>query len=219
MRLFLVDDDGRRLTFSEFRQAAQETAAGLTAHDIGPGTVAAWALPTKIDTCVLMAALSRLSVVQVPIVPIYREREVSHITHEAEVDVVLVGSPQRGVDYAAMIRSLAADRGGRPRVLELEGPLPKSGAGLLPPPPVAPRANQPDPVRWYFYTSGSTGRPKGVRHTDSGLAAVARGMAAHLEMVPSDRSGLAFPIAHVGGPINLLASFISGSGTHPHREL
>ena len=100
MRLFLVDDDGRRLTFSEFRQAAHETAAGLTAHGIGPGTVVAWALPTKIDTCVLMAALSRLSVVQVPIVPIYREREVSHITREAEVDVVLVGSPQHGVDYA-----------------------------------------------------------------------------------------------------------------------
>jgi acyl-CoA synthetase (AMP-forming)/AMP-acid ligase II len=36
-------------------------------------------------------------------------------------------------------------------------------------------------------------------------------MAVHLEMVPSDRSGLAFPIAHVGGPINLLASFISGA--------
>ncbi len=209
--LFLVDDNGRRLTFSEFRQAAQEAGAGLTAHGIGPGRVVAWALPTKIDTCVLMAALSRLSVVQVPIVPIYREREVSHITQEAEVDVVLVGPPQRGVDYAVMIRSMAAVRGGRPRVLELEGPLPKSGAGLLPPPPVAHRANQPDPVRWYFYTSGSTGRPKGVRHTDSGLAAVARGMAAHLEMVPSDRSGLAFPIAHVGGPINLLASFMSGS--------
>jgi acyl-CoA synthetase (AMP-forming)/AMP-acid ligase II len=54
--LFLVDDNGRHLTFSEFRRAAHETAAGLTAHGIGPGTVVAWALPTRIDTCVLMAA-------------------------------------------------------------------------------------------------------------------------------------------------------------------
>ena len=163
--LFLVDDNGRRLTFSEFRQAAHETAAGLTAHGIGPGTVVAWALPTRIDTCVLMAALSRLSVVQVPIVPIYREREVSHITHEAEVDVVLVGPPQHGVDYAQMIRSMAADRGGRPRVLELEGPLPKSGAGSS-----ASTSRRP---------SGEPARPRPVVLLHVRLDGKAKGSTAH----------------------------------------
>ncbi len=65
--------------------------------------------------------------------------------------------------------------------------------------------------QWLFYTSGSTGLPKGVRHTDATLYAVARGMVDHLMMTGSDRNGIAFPIAHVGGPINLMAGLLSGA--------
>jgi acyl-CoA synthetase (AMP-forming)/AMP-acid ligase II len=103
-------------------------------------------------------------------------------------------------------------------VLVIDGPLPDGDPEQLPPPPgsapaptPAVGAGVPAPVRWYFYTSGSTGRPKGARHSDAGLIAVARGMAEHLAMVPSDRNGLAFPVAHIGGPINLLVSFLSGA--------
>jgi cyclohexanecarboxylate-CoA ligase len=209
--LLFVDEAGRRMTFAQFRDAALTTAAGLNGLGIGPGSVVSWILPTAIDTFVTMMALSRLSVVQNPIVPIYREREIGHIVDEALVDVLLITPPWRGVDYPAMARSIAAARGGRPEMLVLDGPLPEGDPARLPSPPSPHPAGEPAPVRWYFYTSGSTGRPKGARHTDSGLAAVARGMADHLAMVPSDRSGLAFPAAHIGGPINLLASLISGA--------
>ena len=64
---------------------------------------------------------------------------------------------------------------------------------------------------WVFYTSGSTGLPKGVLHSDATLFAVAAAMADRLKMTSSDRSGIAFPIAHIGGPINLMAAPISGS--------
>jgi cyclohexanecarboxylate-CoA ligase len=207
--LFLVDDKGRRLSFSQFRQAAQETAAGLVSLGIRPQTVVSWVLPTTIDTCVLMAALSRLSVVQIPIVPIYREREIRHIVHESGVDAMLVGSPQGGTDYAAMIRSIGVR--GSTHLHVLDSPLPMGDPEGLAAPPLAPPANGPEAIRWYFYTSGSTGKPKGVKHSDSGLTAAAKGMVDHLEMAPSDRSGIAFPIAHVGGPINMLASFMSGA--------
>jgi acyl-CoA synthetase (AMP-forming)/AMP-acid ligase II len=209
--LFLVDEEGRRLSFSEFRHAAVTTAAGLVEQGLGPDAVVSWILPTTIDSCVVMAALSRLSMVQIPIVPIYREREIGHILEESRVDAMLVGPSRSGVDYTAIVRSLALGHGGGAEVILLEGALPTGDPAMLPPPPDVPRAGDSDPVRWYFYTSGSTGKPKGARHSDGGLAAVARGMAAHMDMVPTDRSGLAFPIAHVGGPINVLASFISGA--------
>ena len=69
--LLFVDEDGRRLTFAQFEEAAAQTAAGLSGLGIGAGSVVSWILPTAIDTFVVMAALSRLSVVQNPIVPIY----------------------------------------------------------------------------------------------------------------------------------------------------
>jgi acyl-CoA synthetase (AMP-forming)/AMP-acid ligase II len=141
-------------------------------------------------------------------VPIYREREIAHIVDEARIEWLLVTPPWRGVDYPAMARSIEADRHGQLNVRVLDGPLPCGDPSGLPAPPQGDDASS---LRWLFYTSGSTGRPKGARHSDAGLAAVARGMALHLAMTPLDRSGLAFPAAHIGGPINLFADLLSGA--------
>ncbi|HWE67396.1 MAG TPA: AMP-binding protein [Acidimicrobiales bacterium] len=223
--LFLVDEEGRRLSFSEFHAAALSAAAGLRELGVGPGVVVAWALPTSINTCVIMAALSRLSVCQIPIVPTYGAREISHIVRDSVVDVMVVGASKAVADYPAILGSIATTNAGRPEVIALGSQLPTGDEGSLPPPPARPRPGDPGAVRWHFYTSGSSGLPKGVRHSDRGLAAVAGAMAARLEMGPSDRNGLAFPIAHVGGPINLLASFVAGSAQvllerfHPARAV
>jgi cyclohexanecarboxylate-CoA ligase len=216
--LLFVDEAGRRMTLGEFRRESLRMAERLKALGIGAGSVVSWVLPTSIDAFVVMAALSRLSVVQNPIVPIYGEREIGHIVDEASVEVLIVVPHWRGVDYVALGDRIASGRSSVPRVIQLgdiaEGPVPEDQSSEL---PVAEMEDQLGPVvasgdavRWLFYTSGSTGLPKGARHSDRGLAAVAAGMADHMEMTGSDRSGLAFPAAHIGGPINLLASFLSG---------
>lgn len=208
--LLFVDEGGRRMSFGEFKEAAVRTAAGLSGLGVQAGSVVSWILPTGIDTFVMMAALSRLSAVQNPIVPIYREREIGHIVDEAHVDMMFVTPTWRGVDYPAMTRAISDARGGRPKVHILQGALVEGGPAHLPPVLTTPVGDEA-PVRWLFYTSGSTGRPKGACHTDAGLASVARGMVEHLAMTPADRNGLAFPGAHIGGPINLFAALISGT--------
>ncbi len=65
----LVDEDGRRLSFGEFATRATAVAAGLASQGIGAEDVVCWQLPTSIETLVLTAALSRLGVVQVPLMP------------------------------------------------------------------------------------------------------------------------------------------------------
>ena len=72
----LVDEDLRTMTYREYRDAAERAAAGVTELGVGDGTPVSWALPTWIESLVLVGALSRLGAVQNPILPIYRHREV-----------------------------------------------------------------------------------------------------------------------------------------------
>ena len=55
----LIDEQGRRVTFLEYKVAAEEMAAGFYQLGIREGDVVTWELPTWIETVVLAAALSR----------------------------------------------------------------------------------------------------------------------------------------------------------------
>jgi acyl-CoA synthetase (AMP-forming)/AMP-acid ligase II len=208
-RTFLVDEGGRRMTFAELRQESIRVAERLAVAGLGANSLVSWVLPTSIDTLVVTAALSRLGAMQNPIIPVYRAREIGHIVDETSVDVMIVTPQWRGVDYLTLCSDLAAARGGRPLVLTLEEVV----RGATPLAAVGPGADHDDlaPAQWLFYTSGTAGLPKGVRHTDGTLAAAAAGMVDHLAITEDDRSGIAFPIAHIGGPINLMAGLLSGA--------
>ena len=76
--LCVVDERGVRLSFAQLAARAARVAAGLYERGVRSGTVVAWQLPTWIETVVLFSALSRIDAVQVPLLPIYRSREVDH---------------------------------------------------------------------------------------------------------------------------------------------
>ena len=208
-REMTVDEDGRRITFGEYQAAAERAAAGLAAGGIGAGQVVSWMLPTWHESLILAAALSRLSAVQNPIIPIYREREVGFIAAQAGVEVLIVPSRWRNFDYRAMAASVAGANGAGLEVLVCDRALPEGDPGALPPPP-APARGGDAPVRWLFYTSGTTADPKGAQHTDASILAAARGMVECLDFGPDDRGALAFPVTHVAGPIWLCSSLLTG---------
>jgi cyclohexanecarboxylate-CoA ligase len=206
-RVLLVDDHGRRLTCRAYRDESIRVAQNLEVFGIGAGTLVSWILPTGMDALVVTAALSRLGAVQNPIIPIYREREVGHIVDEASVDVLVVIPEWRGFDYLDLAQGMADTRPGL-GVLGVEDVLDGDQARWA---GFQPRSHDAlGSAQWIFYTSGSTGHPKGVRHTDASLLAAAAGMVDHLAISEHDRSGIAFPIAHIGGPINLMAGLLAG---------
>ena len=206
--LLFVDDRGRQMTCGEFQAHSQRAANQLAALGVGPDSLVSWILPTTMEALVVMVALSRLGAVQNPIIPMYREREIGHILDEASVDAMIVVRSWADVDYKRIAEALSADRGGSPAVWTLDEVL---GESALLQSVASQRGAVQKPAQWLFYTSGSSGVPKGCRHTDQTLLSTAIGMSRYLQMSADDRSGIAFPIAHIGGAVNLMAALLSGT--------
>jgi acyl-CoA synthetase (AMP-forming)/AMP-acid ligase II len=201
----LLDESGRTVTFAAFRAEAEGVAAGLLAKGIGGGTTVSWQLPTRIDTVVLCMALSRLSVVQNPILHVYREREVGFALRQLQPRTFLVPGTWRGFDFEQMARGIVADLDSAPELLVVEDGLPTGEPSSLPSPPDAG-----DTVRWIYYTSGTTSDPKGVLHTDGTLLAGGKGLAVALAMSPDDVGSIAFPFTHIAGPDYLVMILMCG---------
>lgn len=197
------DEGGRTVTFDAVRDEALRVAAGLRDLGIGPRTRVAWQLPSRIGTVVLSLALARLGAVQIPVIPLHREREVGFILAESAAEWVLVPGVWRGFDHTAMVRTLAGDG---VRVLSVDEQLPVGNpAGL----PGAVPGGDGD-TTWIYYTSGTTAAPKGVEHTDATLIAGGIGLATALGMSPDDIGSIAFPYAHIAGPDYVIAMLVSG---------
>ena len=173
---FAIDEDGRSLTFEQYRDAALRCAAGFAALGIGEGDVVSWQLPTWLESMVLVGGLSRLGAVQNPILPIYRDREVGFVVRESGAKVLVVTGEWRGFDYAAMADSIAIETPGLKVVVVERNNLPEGDPARLAPVPTgasqnfAPGEQIDAPLRWLFYTSGTTANPTGARHTDMTVA-------------------------------------------------
>ncbi len=204
--LMAVDENSRRISFAEYRNASERAAAGLAAEGVKPGDVVSWQLPTWIESLVLVGALSRLGAIQNPLLPIYREKEVGFTVNQADATLLIVPSVWKDFDFGAMANAIA-EKKGNTKVLIADKTLPEGDPSTLPPLPA--QGGTPE-GRWLFYTSGTTADPKGAQHTDASIAAVAKGMGERMRVVQEDRNALIFPFTHIGGITWLFTSLQSG---------
>ena len=187
----LADDQGGRISFTEYRDRCEAVAAGLHERGVQAGTVVSWMLPTTIDTVVVMGALARLGAAQNPIITMLREREVRYITNEARTEFLLSRSTFRGFDFAAMNAPIAEELGYELLIVD---ELPTGDQSTLPPAP------GDEPARtWLYYTSGSTADPKGVWHIDPSVMASSNTWVHMMDPTTDDVYPVAFPMAHIGG--------------------
>lgn len=205
-----VDDSGRRVTASDFYQRVEEMAAGLVELGLSKGDVVSWQLPTWVDSVVLAAALNRIDVLQNPILPIYREKEVGFCTKQAKSKLLIVPAEFGNFDFIQMAEGIARKNKGMEVLGVRQDEFPKGDIKNLPEPPMAPDNHEDLPIRWLLYTSGTTAEPKGALHADSSIAAVSQGMSARLGCSSDDRSILAFPFTHVGGLVWLFSALQFG---------
>jgi len=196
--VLLTDDHGRSLTAAQLREEALLVAGGLTSFGVSPGDVVSWQLPTTLEAAVMLAAGARLGVVQNPIIPVLRHKEVGHICKQLGTTLLVVPTTWRGFDHEQMAVEL-----GLPHVaLDYESPvttstklrLPRAAEVSLPPEPT--RANE---CRWVYYSSGTTSTPKGVRHTDTSAMSASLALIERCELNENDLYPIAWPFTHIGG--------------------
>jgi len=196
---------------------AEALCAALHARGLRAGDVIAFQVPNwrEAATINLAAALSGLIVN--PIVPIYRDHEVSQMLADCRASAVFVAARFRNFDYAAMASRLSTQLPDLRHIFTVRGDGPDDFASLVAEGRGA-RFDRPvvDPlgVKMVLYTSGTTGRPKGVLHSHVSVARILRNSAAHWGLRPGDATLMPSPVTHISGYANgLEAPFICGTRT------
>ena len=201
------DESGRTLTFGQYQTWCERMAAGLHQRGIGVGTNVSWILPSRFESLVLAGALSRLGAVQNPILPIYRQREVTFIAEQSTCRFMIVPRIFRGFDYPTMVADVAASLDVPFEIIIGDPDLPEADPLTTSIPDYEPVL---DSMRWLFYSSGTTADPKGAKHSDNSLSAANDGMQWSMQVGPTDKAAVVFPITHVGGLVWLFNAMQTG---------
>lgn len=99
-------DAPKRLTYAELGDMISRAAAALRRLGIGPGNVVSVQLPNWWEFAVIALAAFRVGAVVNPLMPIFREHELSYMLGFAETKLLVVPRLFRGFDHEAMARSL-----------------------------------------------------------------------------------------------------------------
>ena len=214
-----------RFTYRELATLADRIAVGLSRLGVGRNDVVAMQLPNWRHFTLLYLACSRIGAVLNPLMPIFRERELSFMLKHGEAKVMIVPKIFRNFDHEAMVRGLMPSLPSLKRLVVVDGGGADDFDALLTSPEweKEPDAKAiltssrpgPDDITQLIYTSGTTGEPKGVMHSANTLMANIIPYAQRLSLGGDDVILMASPMAHQTGfmyglmmPIMLKASAI-----------
>ncbi|HET9075013.1 MAG TPA: AMP-binding protein, partial [Solirubrobacteraceae bacterium] len=179
----------RAWTWAQLTAAVDTARAELTALGVGPGDTVALQLQNRLEFVALSVAIVEAGATAMPLMPIFRERELAFMLELAAPRVLYVPDRFRGHDHLAMARRLAAELPSLQHVVSLPDaervPTWCTSAtsvgqayGASPTAtrlPAAPDHERPDQIVDLLFTSGTSGEPKGALHRhDRLMAATAR---------------------------------------------
>jgi cyclohexanecarboxylate-CoA ligase len=192
----------RRFSYRELDRVSRRIAANLWALGVRHGDVVAFQLPNWWEFVAIHLACLRIRATSNPLMPIFRERELSFMLDYARAKVVIVPKLFRRFDHEAMLRALAPKLPHMSRLVIVGG----EGADafdkvlLAEDTPDAPEQQaSADDVVQLLYTSGTTGMPKGVMHTSNTLVANVVGFLERLGLSGDDTVYMGSPLAHQTG--------------------
>jgi acyl-CoA synthetase (AMP-forming)/AMP-acid ligase II len=212
-----LNDDSGAITRAELLSDAEALSAALHARGLRPGDVLAFQVPNWREAAVINLAAAMSGLVVNPIVPIYRDREVTQMLGDCGARAFFVAATFRNFDFAEMAHRVQAELPGLEHIFTLRGSGSNDYAALLGEgrgvsfdrPKVDPLG-----VKMVLYTSGTTGRPKGVLHSHVTLQRIVATSAVHWGVLPGEATLMPSPVTHVSGYANGLETpLICGTRT------
>lgn len=217
-----MTNEATRLSYRDFGKIVERIAVGLAELGVEKGDVVSCQLPNWWQFTALHLACVRIGAVTNPLMPIFRERELSFMLGLAESKVLVIPRAFRSFDYPAMVANIRADLPQLKYVLVIGGDGETSFEKVLLDTPweqrrdagrlFATRRPDPDDVTQLMYTSGTTGEPKGVMHTSNTLLSNILICAERLGLGADDVMFMASPMAHqTGFMYGLLMPVLAGA--------
>ncbi|MDP6344016.1 MAG: AMP-binding protein [Alphaproteobacteria bacterium] len=196
-------------TFGEFDQVSRRIALALIDLGVGVGDVVSLLLPNWWQFNAMAMACARIGAIANPLMPIFRERELTFMLGFAETRVLIAPRRFRGFDYKPLVDGMRPDLPALAHVFYIDGEGDESfEAALLAEPRegradadavLAARRPAPDDVNEVIYTSGTTGQPKGVMHTANTTLGHLGTWIDHHGLSGDDTLFMASPLAHQTG--------------------
>ena len=200
----MIDGTGQ-YTFASLVEEAEALSAALHGRGLRQGDVIAFQVPNWREAAVINLSAAMSGFVINPIVPIYRDAEVTMMLGDCRARAIFVPDVFRKTDYAAMARRVQATLPDLAHVFTVRGSggddfaaLVAEGRGVR---FLRPRVD-PLGVKMVLYTSGTTGRPKGVLHSHVTLQRIVAKSAAHWGLNAGEATLMPSPVTHVSGYAN-----------------
>lgn len=194
----------RRIDWRGFGDLVARCAAGLEDLGVLPGDIVAVQLPNWWEFVVVSLAANRIGAVVNPLMPIFRERELSYMLGFAEAKVLVVPKLFRGFDHAAMARTLQRELPALRHVIVVDedsehGFERRLLSGSRRVEATRPPRLAPDRMAVVMFTSGTTGSPKGVMHSQNTMLACNRSLAGRFGLDGNDVLLACSPLGHMTG--------------------
>jgi acyl-CoA ligase (AMP-forming) (exosortase A-associated) len=190
----------RTLDYRGFNIAVDRFASALLAAGLERGDRAAIFLPRGMEECIAIFAVSRAKGVFVPVNPLLRGRQISHIVADCAARLVITSRA-----LAPMVAECLEEASGA-RILLVEEMAEAETVPLK-------DGNIGEDLAAILYTSGSTGRPKGVMVSHRNLLAGVRIVRTYLAITPEERILSLLPFSFDYGLNQLLTAVEQGAVT------